>query len=201
MCFPKPMGSFRVCGSFRPMVQRLRRHLFIRPSKVFLPLVVTLVTQVSKASPEKACFERELDPRTRSTYTSQEVYQRDLTAWMQTPRPEVSYFDRVHAYAVFLREYSTAKKFRVDKVQHCYIGCAIGAATSPEVADYAGWIKEYDDLTDCRIGTHFEPADAQATSWGGHSGAKTSEVCAEVCTVQFGRRRKGAAPSREPSAY
>lgn len=152
-----------------------------------------LITHVSTgfASDAKSaeCHLSEIDPKTKAIYASSESYEAEKLQWDLVSRPAVGIFDLAHAYAVFKFEQSRANLLKSDKAKHCYIGCAVGLATSPKVTDYLGWLKEDLDLRDCDVNTMFEPADMAATSKGTKLGARDKKECATLCRDQFTRRR------------
>lgn len=135
------------------------------------------------------CFENEIDVRTKKPFASEVDYQQELQRWLAFPKPAVGLFDLGLAYLAYKREAPRAAIFRSDKAKHCYIGCAIGLATSQKVVDYVGWKKELDDIKDCSAATLFEEADYHATSLGGKLGAVDEKDCALKCRDQFTKKR------------
>ena len=76
-----------------------------------------------------------------------------------------------------------------DKWQHCVLGAEIGHSSSLEVASFAAWLKEFQDLTDGRTSTGFDEVDYEATVDGARQSISTKcENCAEVCAARWGRR-------------
>ena len=136
-------------------------------------------------SSSTACYLHEIDSRTNQIYISSKEYASELARWKQVPRPAVGPIDLLTAYRVYRSEKSYAETLGTDKAMHCYMGCVIGVATSAKVTDYVGWLKEYQDLTDCDPATHFEDADSAATSRGARLGARDKSECSKLCVVEF----------------
>lgn len=137
-----------------------------------------------------ACFQSEIDVRTKQPFATNLDYQNEVARWQSYPRPSVGVFDLGLAYWAYKREASRASIFRSDKAKHCYFGCIISLATSQKVVDYVGWKKEMDDLQDCKMSTLFEDADYDATSLGGKLGALDKKDCVIKCRDHFANRRK-----------
>jgi len=155
---------------------------------IFAALVTTFIFETASASAAQ-CFESEIDVRTKKPFVSDFVYQAELQRWESFPRPSVGMIDLGLAYLAYKREAPRATIFRSDKAKHCYIGCAIGLATSQKVVDYVGWKKELDDIKDCSAATLFEEADYHATSVGGKLGALDEKDCALKCRDHFTKKR------------
>lgn len=145
----------------------------------------------SKAEPaaETQCHEKEIDYRSRKPFVSKEAHSAEKQHWDATSRPQIGIFELLQAYAVFRMERTRALALKSDKAKHCYIGCVVGLATSPKVADYLGWLKEDLDLSDCDGGTLYEPADQVATSLGARLGARDKKECAIYCRDHFSKGR------------
>ena len=77
------------------------------------------------------------------------------------------------------------KTIRNDKWKHCVLGAEIAEATSTRVGVYAGWLKEYQDLTDGDSGSGFDEVDFEATADGARN-VKTNPF--EVCGMRWGDR-------------
>ena len=67
-----------------------------------------------------------------------------------------------------------------DKFKHCYIGCRIAKDCDDDAANFAGWYKEWKDLTDCKSNSRFDPADHTATKPTRRVNRNTS--CTAYCT-------------------
>lgn len=135
--------------------------------------------------PSADCYRHEVDPRTNQTFVSREEYQSELERWNRIGRPAVGPIDLIVAYRAYRSEKPHAETLGTDKAMHCYIGCVISLATSSKVTDYVGWLKEYQDLTDCDPTTHFEDADSVATSRGARLGARDHTECSSLCVAEF----------------
>lgn len=136
-------------------------------------------------SASATCYLHEIDSRTNQAYASREAYDSELARWQHMPRPSVGPIDLLTAYRAYRNEKSYAETLGTDKATHCYMGCVIGIATSAKVTDYVGWLKEYQDLTDCDSTTHFEDADGIATSRGARLGARDKTECSNLCVGEF----------------
>lgn len=134
------------------------------------------------------CFENEVNPRTQQRYESAAQWQSDVDAWEQRGRGFAGPLNLFWSFTSYVREKKQAESFGSDKAAHCYIGCVIARSTRAEVADYIGWLKEQQDLVDCDPETHFEEADAVATSWGGMLEARSREECQAQCVERYGSR-------------
>ena len=131
------------------------------------------------------CYVHEEDQRTHQLFDSREEYASELDRWGHVSRPSVGPIDLFLAYRTYRSERAYAETLAIDKAKHCYIGCVIGIATSAKVADYVGWLKEFQDLTDCDPTTHFEDADSVATSRGARLGARDRSECSTLCVEEF----------------
>lgn len=134
------------------------------------------------------CFENEVNPKTQQRYETEVQWQSDLDAWEQRGRGLAGPLNLFWSFTSYIREKKQAESFGSDKAAHCYIGCVIARSTRAEVADYVGWLKEQKDLSDCDPETHFEEADAVATSWGGALEARSREECQVRCIEKYGVR-------------
>lgn len=143
------------------------------------------------------CWKTEIDPQTGRTYANAEQWEADFQklAAMTPPRPDI--FSLLRAYRVSEAVIPATRKMKSDKTRHCYVGCRIAYAEDRESADFAGWYKEQEDLTDCLASTHFELADYKATQDGIDISDLSSEgidnpqvahqLCQTACTKRFGR--------------
>lgn len=70
-----------------------------------------------------------------------------------------------------------------DKAAHCYLGCRIAQDAGEKAALYAGWYKEWTDLTDCNSRTAFDPEDEIATKEGALAARefRRPEDCVQFC--------------------
>ncbi len=129
-------------------------------SKIIFILSLFLVS-ISWA--QTACWKSELNYRTNKLYTNEKSYQADLKNWMAFNKANPSPYFLSQAYMTYKKEIKKTQKFTKDKVKHCYMGCRISKDTNLETAEYVAWNKEKDDLTDCKVQTHFEIVDYDAT--------------------------------------
>jgi hypothetical protein len=116
------------------------------------------------------CFRSEIDPKTNKIYSSEKIYLDDIKEW-QVQKPEVpGMFKLARAYSVYKKEKDFATSLGNDKRAHCYMGCRISQETDYHVAEYVGWLKEDQDIRDCKPTTHFDAADWSATNKGAQLG-------------------------------
>ena len=150
-----------------------------------LTILFLSLLQISCASTANAnnCWQNEVDPLTKKPFQTEYDYNNFKKNWDKqkptTPNP----FLLLKAFATYKSEQQTADSFKNDKAAHCYIGCRIAQDTNYECADYAGWKKESDDLTDCKLQSYFEEEDYLATIAGAESGLENPEKnhCREFC--------------------
>jgi hypothetical protein len=133
----------------------------------------------------KSCYLHEIDARTNRPFETRQAYDAELDRWNRVSRPAVGPIDLLVAYRAYRSGKPFAEALGTDKAMHCYIGCMISLATSAKVTDYVGWLKEYQDLTDCDPTTHFEDADSDATSRGARLGARDHSECSNLCVREF----------------
>ena len=147
---------------------------------LFLCLLNIACSTSAKAN---TCWQNEADPLTQKPFQSEYDYNNLKKNWNSqkpvTPNP----FQLIKAFATYKKEQSTADAFKNDKAAHCYIGCRIAQDTNYECADYAGWKKENDDLTDCQLQSYFEEEDYLATIAGANAGKDNpvKNFCIEYC--------------------
>lgn len=148
----------------------------------FIFALMCSLNSIAEASWFSTCYKQEINPKTKYKFRSQAEYDEALTDW-NTKRPETGVLPLflARAYKIFAEEGAAAKKYGTDKTAHCYIGCRISQETDSYTADMAGWLKEFWDIRDCKITTHFDEADFEATKVGGQLGE--INVDAESCKV------------------
>jgi hypothetical protein len=139
---------------------------------------------VNLASAQVACWKSELNYKTNKIYVSQKVYQAHLKHWMGFNKANPNPYFLSQAYLTYKNEIKKTQKFSSDKVKHCYMGCRIAAETNLETAEYTAWNKEKDDLTDCKVRTHFELVDYQSTVDGAKN-AGVSAHCEQYCLATW----------------
>ena len=81
---------------------------------------------------------------------------------------------------------------RNDKWKHCVVGFEIALATNLATAEYAGWLKEHQDLTDGDPTTSFDEDDYAATVDVARQAAadRRCEGCRDVCEQRWGDRHQ-----------
>lgn len=131
-----------------------------------------------------ACWKSELNYRTNKIYTSQTLYQADLKSWLAFNTANPSPYSLTQAYLTYKNEIKKTQKFAKDKVKHCYMGCRIAHETDLETADYTAWNKEKEDLTDCKVSSHFEIVDYEATVDGAKHHGDESQ-CEQYCLAHW----------------
>lgn len=154
-------------------------------SALKIALFVLIICALPAARAANGCFANEINPRTNTVFANEDDWKYAVETWKAEPHPAVGVVDLLIAYSVYRRERNQAEAFVFDKVKHCHVGCAIALKTSAKVADHVGWLKEQRDLIDCKIDSHFEPADAFATSQGARLGARDRYECATLCYQKF----------------
>lgn len=133
---------------------------------------------------ERACWESEINYQTGQVYTSEKTYNDHRAYWSTFNKVTPDPFGLSKAYFVYKAEIKKTEKFSKDKVKHCYMGCRISAETDLPTAKYVAWNKEQDDITDCKVQTHFEVKDYEATVDGAeHPGS--SPVCEKYCLTHW----------------
>jgi hypothetical protein len=154
----------------------------------FLFLLFSLLSFVANAQ-DDLCFNKEINPSTKKPYANVKVWQADLDAWNKSAPGNPYTSDLLKAYDIYKREYKKTLSFKKDKVQHCYMGCKIAQEVNLKTTTYVGWYKEQEDLTDCKLTTHFEQLDFTATVDGGLLGASSKTVNCEIeCKRLWSRR-------------
>lgn len=153
-----------------------------------------LATQASFArSPD--CFKNEIDPQTGTYYQNQAQWQADMKALNEKFPSLPNLFLLRIGYKVGVKESKAARHMRPDKRQHCYVGCRIANDASYEVAVYAAYYKEWDDLSDCDPKTDFDLKDIDATLLGAflaaeNPGGANASYCSTVCKRKFSSSKR-----------
>lgn len=150
-----------------------------------LSLAIVVVSLGAGANAAPSCWKREFNPSTGAKYSSAETWNRDVEAWERTEPEEVPTTAALGAaYIIYRMARSEAEALGTDKTAHCFIGCRIARYVGPETANYVGWLKEMEDVTDCHGDTHFDPEDHVATHWG-LSQVTLPESCQEICVAKY----------------
>lgn len=142
----------------------------------------------AQAQTQTACWQNEIDPRTDKRFTSQENYNQLLQWWREQEPALPNPFALYRGWNVSKQVSSEAKReLKNDKQMHCYVGCRISQEVSFTTAAYAGWRKEFQDLTDCAVGTRFEIEDYTSTVNGAKVGYRNqgANVCLTHCESSY----------------
>ncbi|MBL7545738.1 MAG: hypothetical protein JNL11_18100 [Bdellovibrionaceae bacterium] len=131
------------------------------------------------------CWTKEEDPNSKQPYASLHIWQHERSHWLRFQKSQYNIIELVKAYQVYKQERDRANAFRDDKLAHCFIGCRVSQTTSLRTARYIGWLKEARDLTDCKIETHFEIADYEATVKGAMFGENKKVNCEQACKTNL----------------
>ena len=147
--------------------------------------VIIFLSSLAIANPkDDRCWTSESNPATLTPYTSQAEWRNDLTKWQRLKPPQASLIHLAKAYAVVYKsEKAKAASFSNDKLAHCYVGCRLTQETNFRTSRFIGWLKEDFDLTDCKMSSHFDPVDYQATVFGSEAGKDKKINCETVCLI------------------
>lgn len=146
--------------------------------------LILVITQLSIASPENdLCWTNEENPATSQPYSSFNEWDNDVYEWKQKFHSHFNLVSLANAFSAYSKEKIKAKSFGDDKVAHCYIGCKIAQKTNFKTSRFAAWYKELKDITDCRIESHFEIKDYDATILGAEAGKNKSTRCESICPL------------------
>ena len=102
-------------------------------------------------------------------FPSLEAWQLQVGDWLQREPPSPGPLASLEGSQVGLRvsrQLNQLPDIQNDKWKHCVVGGEIARVSSVETAIYAGWVKEYRDLTDGSRGTEFNENDFEATRDG-----------------------------------
>lgn len=137
----------------------------------------------------KTCWRQEINPATEKIFVSASAYQAQLNDWNNQVPEMPNPLNLLTAHNLYTNTFAAqAARIRNDKVKHCYVGCRIAQRTSARTAEYVGWIKEQQDLTDCRARSHFDPVDYEATVFGARLSVETAAACLSQCRAEWPRR-------------
>ncbi len=105
----------------------------------------------------------------------------NVTDWQQVEpvAPHWKMLKKFNATAIEARDYALAKHAS-DKVLHCLAGCFVATKLDYISGVYLGWFKELLDASDCKVNTHFEKADYEATQAGAIIGSAKNS-CESFC--------------------
>lgn len=139
----------------------------------------------SLAQAKKACWKSEYNPLTNQIYDSESIYQEHVDDWKEIQPASANPLKLMTAYNVYKSEKEKSLSLGNDKVAHCYIGCRVNQKTDFRTVEYMGWYKEMQDITDCKLDTHFEEKDFLATLSGAESQAISATECVNFCKTNW----------------
>jgi hypothetical protein len=135
----------------------------------------------ANANYDDLCWTHEENPATLKPYSSQSEWESTVKNWNRQQHLQLNILSLLNALKVYKQDKAKSATFGNDKIAHCYIGCRISQKTSFKTARFVAWYKESIDLADCELGSHFEPADYEATVRGAHLGKNKSVSCEKEC--------------------
>lgn len=153
----------------------------------FILVLILTSLSVTAAHAANTCWQSEENPFTKTPYTSIQEWNHDVEYW-QLKKPAMAHpISLIRAYNVYRAEQKAALGFKNDKETHCFYGCRISQTVDYRTAEYVAWLKEDRDLKDCKLSTHFELADFEATLKGADLGGRLNsrEECAASCSKEF----------------
>lgn len=133
----------------------------------------------------KTCWKSEINPQTQQIYASKIAWQKTLNRWIEFKPEPPNPIELVSAFSIYQVEKQRSLNYQNDKVTHCYMGCRIYQKTSLSTLKYVAWLKEYQDLTDCRPQSHYEPTDYNATIWGAKVDNNSAKACENLCQLRW----------------
>lgn len=148
---------------------------------LFFLFIVGQFVPANSDSNNDRCWTQEKNSETRRPYSSAGVWEDDVTAWKNKPRPGLNPLSLLKVLSVYSDEKAKTASFKNDKIAHCYLGCTITQKVDFKMALYVAWYKEMTDLTDCQMNTHFEYKDYTATVLGAEKGKSSSVQCDKIC--------------------
>jgi hypothetical protein len=150
-------------------------------SKTILVFILTAMPWMASAA--NSCWQNEINPYTNRTFADASAYDEVVESW-NAQEPELPWITQLYkGWRVAKVASVEAKVFKSDKQMHCYVGCRIAQEAGYVTAEYAGWRKEYQDITDCSSNTRFEFEDQAATVLGAEIGDGTQgkNLCINSC--------------------
>ncbi|MGE0529279.1 MAG: hypothetical protein AB7G93_13920 [Bdellovibrionales bacterium] len=152
----------------------------------------TVLARPALAERLDTCYRSEVDPNTRRRYQNIAQWESDRNdLWANAPaRPYP--WSLLWGHRVAEQESPRARKLGSDKRQHCYVGCRIANDVGYDVAVYAAYYKEEQDLLDCDPKSYFEPKDIEATVIGAdlaviNPGGADAKYCSRQCRKKFSK--------------
>jgi hypothetical protein len=131
-----------------------------------------------------SCWKTELNYTTNKVYTSEKLYNAHRAYWSTFNKVTPDPISLSKAYFVYKAEIKRTEKFSKDKLKHCYMGCRISKEIDLPTAKYVAWSKEMDDINDCKIKSHFEIKDYEATVDGAQNPG-SPRVCEKYCLTHW----------------
>lgn len=151
--------------------------------KFILPWLLHLLS-IRTLAQGNTCWRSEINYLTQKKYASASLYQQHVDSWGQQAPEQPSWLLLNQAFEVYQQELSYSKKFKRDKVKHCFMGCRIAKETNFSTAKYTAWYKEQKDLIDCKLSSLFEIVDYDSTL----DGAKNPglrKACEKYCVKEW----------------
>ncbi|MBL7556738.1 MAG: hypothetical protein JNM24_13030 [Bdellovibrionaceae bacterium] len=133
------------------------------------------------AETDDLCWTKEENSATKQPYSSFNEWDNDVFEWKRKYHAQFNLVLLVKAFSAYSKERAKASSFGNDKIAHCYIGCRIAQRTDFRTSRFAAWYKEFKDITDCNMDTHFETKDYEATLLGAEAGRNKKTNCELVC--------------------
>lgn len=151
--------------------------------KLLFILAFVVFSANTSLAQSKACYQKELNQKTKKVFSSQEEYDATRIDWQYRSPGRANPIYLWRAYNLYKKEQQKALALGNDKRAHCYIGCRIAQETDFHTADYVGWYKEERDLNDCKASTQFDELDYLSTVRGAEIGVQQDEgsTCARSC--------------------
>lgn len=149
---------------------------------LYLLITIFLSHSSFASSTIYSCYLNEPFPNENRRFSSQEEYQFMLQNWNQRMPEEPTALELLWGWAIARDASQFARQnFSNDKKMHCYVGCEVAQKSNYRTAVYAGWYKEYQDLTDCKSNSGFSPDDFEATLAGARIGLAHYNNCLSLC--------------------
>ncbi len=145
------------------------------------------------AMAKQSCYQTEVHYQTSELFRTEAELSEELQRWQSRKPIEPGAFQQLQTWLYYKQHVSRANRYAKsdDKKKHCYVGCIISRYSGLEMAHYAGWKKELDDIMDCKKVTRFEPADLDATLKGADIGIRMNyqanpyftpeDMCFDLC--------------------
>lgn len=150
----------------------------------FLLFILFFSISVSH-SKSQVCYLSEPYPYSSRNFETQKEYDFYVNYWKEFEPQQPNPLLLLRGWLIAKEASQFARQnFADDKKMHCYVGCKVSQNASFQTAVYAGWLKEYQDLTDCKSNSGFSPDDYEATIVGGRAGTNKTSNCLNFCYSQ-----------------